>query len=581
VNVEWRRDAYRDAIVAVGFVALFLVGLERPELLDPDESRHAEIAGTMLAEHRFVTPRLYGVPYYDKPVGYHWMAAASVALLGRTTTAARLPSALAALVTLATTAWWARRIRGRTAALLATVMLGTCLLFVALGRFGGIDMLFTALLTAAIARLSVTADDAAPGHRSVLGFYALIGLAALVKGPVALVLAIPPFVAAAITTRERENVWLTPWRGAATILLIAGPWYVAAAITDPTYIRVFLETHNLARFTGSEALPHQQSIGYYIATLPLALLPWTPLVAAGAWARLRGRPWSAAEIVLGTWIATVFGVFSAAGTRLITYLLPAFPAVAVLASIGLADRWSTAPVDANSLRYLKRWTLVWGATICTAVMVATGLRVASKTTGVGSVLPAAAAFVAAVAYGTALWRARRLSEPGFVIALLAGSTVVAAAGTYGPTADLLTASRGFRALGATLARDVPPDGVVLSLSRAPHALSFYSGHTIGRVESLDAARDRLAVDDTVLLLTKQKYADALEADPTLKVQALWRNAQGTALVANTRAAAEWRRREGVEPSADHDGRHHGFEDRSGHRTRSLSSSSDRSNDQHP
>jgi 4-amino-4-deoxy-L-arabinose transferase-like glycosyltransferase len=581
VNIEWRRETLRDALVAAGFVALFLVGLGRPELMDPDESRHAEIAATMLADRQFLTPRLYGVPYYDKPVGYHWTVAAAVALLGRTATAARLPSALAALTTLAMTAWWARRIGGRPAALLATAMLGTSLLFVALGRFGGIDMLFTALLTAAIATLSVTAGEPAPEQRSVLAFYALVALATLVKGPVALVLAMPSLVAAAITSRERGKEWLVPWRGAATIVVIAAPWYAAAAIADPNYIRVFVETHNLARFAGSEALPHQQSIGYYVATIPLALLPWTPLVAAGVWARLRGRSWSAAEIVLGTWIATVLGLFSLAGTRLITYLLPAFPALAVLASIGLLDQWSTAADAEDSLRRLKRWTLLWGTTICAGVTVAAALRIASKTVTASAALPVTAALLAAAAYGAALWRARQSNGRGLLIASLAASTVVAAIGTYGPVADLLSASRGFRALGEALARDVPPDGVVLSLARAPHALSFYSGRTIRSVQSLDDARVSLAVDEAVVLLTKQTYADTLVADPAVKVAKLWRNAQGITLLANARAAAEWRRREGVEPSADHDGRHHGFEDRSGHRTRSLSSFHDRGDDDHP
>ncbi|HET9062494.1 MAG TPA: hypothetical protein VFO62_04320, partial [Candidatus Binatia bacterium] len=64
-----RGEVLRDVFLALGFAALFLVGLGRPELMDPDESRHAEIARTMLAEERFLTPRVYGEAYYDKPVG--------------------------------------------------------------------------------------------------------------------------------------------------------------------------------------------------------------------------------------------------------------------------------------------------------------------------------------------------------------------------------------------------------------------------------------------------------------------------------------------------------------------------------
>lgn len=576
-----RGEALADALVAIGFVALFLVGLGRPELMDPDESRHAEIARSMLAEDRFLTPRVYGEAYYDKPVGYHWTVAASFALLGPTTTAARLPSALAALATLAVTAWWASRIRDALAARLAATMLATSLLFVGLGRFGGIDMVFTALLTAAIARLSVAASDPDPSPRSALLSYALVALATLVKGPVALALAAPSFVMAWARTGRRSATWLVPWRGAVMVLAIAAPWYAAAAQTDPVYIRTFLETHNLARFVGNEALSHQQSVIYYVVAFPLACLPWTPLLAVGCAARFRSGSWLAAESVLATWLASVLVVFALAGTRLVTYLLPALPALAVLGARGLVDMQREGVVSERALTRLRRWALVWALVVAGAVTGAAFLRIASQPLGARAAATAGILLAATVAYAVALRRYVIAAAAGPAVALLAASSVLAAAGAYGPVADLLTSAKGYRALGAELARDFPPDGVALSLSRAPHALAFYSGRTIGRVRDVDAARAALASDRAVVLLTKSQYSDALARDPRSHLEILWRNAQGTTLLANARAAEQWRRREGVEPSADHDGRHHGFEDRSGHRTRSLSSSRDHSDRAHP
>lgn len=579
---DWPRgEVFRDALIALGFAALFLIGLGRPELMDPDESRHAEIARAMLAEERFLTPRVYGEAYYDKPVGYHWTVAASLSLFGPTTAAARLPSALAALATLATTAWWAWRIRNADAARLAAVMLGTSLLFVALGRFGGIDMVFTALLTAAIARLSVAVNEPAPSRRSALGAYVLVALATLVKGPVALALVAPALGAAWITTRTESTAWMVPWRGAAVVLAIAAPWYAAAAHADPLYIRTFLETHNLARFAGSEALAHQRSILYYAIALPLACLPWTPLLAVASYTKLRGGRWTASEVVLGVWLSTVLIVFALAGTRLVTYLLPAFPALAVLGAVGFVEMpGDVVAVDRWRAR-LRAWTSSWGTVVAIAVAAATALRIASHGMGTGATLSATLMLASIAAYGVAIRRSAGSISPRPALALLAASTVLATAGAYGPVADLLTRAKGYHALGVELARELPPDSVVLSLSRAPHALSFYSERTIGRLRDLDGARAALSADRAVLLLTKQKYADALIGGPAAVAETLWRNAQGTTLLANARAAADWRRREGVEPSADHDGRHHGFEDRSGHRTRSLSSSRDRSDRAHP
>ena len=576
-----RREVLRDTLFAVGFVALFLVGLGRPELTDPDESRHGVIARTMLAERQFLTPKLYGEAYYDKPVGFHWTVAASLAAFGPTAAAVRFPSALAALATLATTAWWARRIRDATAARLAAAMLGTSLLFVALGRFGGIDMLFTALLTAAVARLSVAAGEAAASPRSVLASYALVALATLVKGPVAVVLMLPALAAAWIATHQRSAAWLVPWHGAATILVIAAPWYLAAAHADPVYIRTFLLTHNVARFAGTDALGHQSSLAYYAVTLPLAFLPWTPLIVGGSVARLRGARWAASELVLGAWIVTVLVVFSLAGTKLITYLLPAFPALAVLAATGLVDAWRNVSARDHTYAWLPAWTRLWGVAVSISLAAAMALRIASAGFGGGEMIATGLAVAFIAVYSAALRTTRGPASVPRSLALLAAGTAIAAAGAYGPVADLLTAARGYRTLGGELSRELPPDSVVLSLSRAPHALSFYSGRTVGRVDDLDAARSALAGDRAVLLLTKQKYADALTTDPASTIETVWRNARGTTLLANARATREWRRREGVEPSADHDGRHHGFEDRSGHRTRSLSSSSDHSDRDHP
>lgn len=258
------------------------MALDRPELLDPDESRHAEIAREMLATGSFVTPRLRGEPYYDKPVGFYWTVALSLATLGPSSATARLPAALAALATLAVTAWWARRLGDREAARLAALGLGTTLLFLAIGRLATVDMLFTALLTSAIAVLSVAVTEPANTRRSVIPFYALVGLACLVKGPAAIVLAIPCVVAAGIALQRRgELASLRPLAGPLVALAIAGPWYLAAYLADPAYLRAFIGLHNFERFLGTDELGHQSSIAYYALTLPVALLPWTPLVVLG------------------------------------------------------------------------------------------------------------------------------------------------------------------------------------------------------------------------------------------------------------------------------------------------------------
>lgn len=552
--------------------ALYLTALDRPELLDPDESRHAEIAREMLDAGRFLTPRVYDEPYHDKPVGFHWAVVASLATLGHGTASARLPAALAALATLAITGWWAQRLRGGEAGSLASLGLGTSLLFLAIGRLATVDMLFTALLTGAVAWLSVGVTEERSRRRSVVPFYALVALASLVKGPVAIVLVLPCILVARGWLRKRDTgPWLRPLVGSAVVLAIAGPWYAAAYHVDPEYVKAFLGLHNLDRFFGSDALGHQRAVGYYALALPAALLPWTPLVAAGLLLQWRQRRvLNGGDVVLWAWIASVAFVFGAASTRLVTYLLPAFPALFVGGACGLVAERAGAQATPRTRRWMDRYAVVWVVLVATSTLVAAWMARASlggmPGVGLRSTFAAVLA-LASVAFVSQCVANRRANAA--VLGLALGS-VVTVVGAYGPVADLLTAAKGYRSLASELGSALPPDGVVSSLSRAPHALSFYLRRPIGRVQDLAEARALLASEAPVFLLTKPRYAVVLLDDEADGIETWWRNAQGTTLVVNRAAASVWRRREGVEPSADLYGRQHGFEDRSGHRTRSLS-----------
>jgi 4-amino-4-deoxy-L-arabinose transferase-like glycosyltransferase len=525
----------KGVLLALALATLYLAALDRPELSDPDESRHAAIAREMLETGRFLTPRLSGRPYYDKPVGVHWTVAGSLAALGTGTAAARVPAALSALTTLAVAAWWATRLGGARAGRSAALMLGTCGLFLAVGRLATVDMLFTALLTAAVARLSVALGEPSGTRRSAIPVYALIALACLVKGPVAIVLATPVLIGAHVMLRRSgEEGWLRPVVGIATLLAIAVPWYAAAWSADPEYVEAFLGLHNLDRFVGTDRLNHQRSLAYYALTFPAALLPWTPVVALAAVLHWKQRnELGPGERVLWLWVATIAVVFGAASTRLITYLLPAFPALFVSAGCGLAAARSHSERLGIWLgAYAATWlALVAGATggaaVAAYVSLASEPGVTARSAAAGCVAAGALALVS-----RCVVRRERFA----VVPALATSTAIAVLGAYGPVADLLTAAKGYRALARDLAHAVPPDGVVSSLSRAPHALSFYLGRPIGRVEDLDAARALLAAETPVFLLTKAQHADALLDDRAHGFEAWWRNAQGTTLVANGAAS---------------------------------------------
>src|SRR6185369_13758856 len=125
--------------------------LGRVDLLTPDEARHAEIAREMFLEGNWLAPRIYGEPYYDKPALFYWLTGASLWLFGQSSWAARLPSVAGALFSTVMTSIWVRAAWGTGAARWTTLMMGSTLFFIAVGRYVVIDMLLTASLTGALA----------------------------------------------------------------------------------------------------------------------------------------------------------------------------------------------------------------------------------------------------------------------------------------------------------------------------------------------------------------------------------------------------------------------------------------------
>jgi 4-amino-4-deoxy-L-arabinose transferase-like glycosyltransferase len=190
-------------VFLVGVLLLmFSVNLGGPALWDPDEGRHAEIAREALVTRNWLTPTLDFEPYHQKPMPFYWLVTESFALLGQNETAARLPSALAAAWTVLATALWARRYAGALEGLLAGCILATAGGFVATGRFVVLDMSFTCWVSSAALYGGAWLLEGMMARWLVWPLWAALGLAVLLKGAAALVLAGVPIVAFALLERR-------------------------------------------------------------------------------------------------------------------------------------------------------------------------------------------------------------------------------------------------------------------------------------------------------------------------------------------------------------------------------------------
>ena len=321
----------------------YLSHLSAVGLVGPDEPRYAWIARAMAETGDWVTPRLYGQPWFEKPVLYYWGAALSFKLLGVSEAAARLPSALSALLATLALAWLALRVYGAATARWLLLLLPTCVGMIGFSHAAATDMPFSAMLTIAMVCAAVVLGLTRDEHTPILprtpwlalllfGFF--LGLAMLAKGPAAIVLcggAI--FFWAIFTRRWRDAFRLLHPAAMATFCVTALPWYILCARRNPDFFRVFIIEHNFKRYLTPE-FQHIQPFWFYVPVLLVALLPWTATLlwsaAVGTSHLWRTRSASSSTCFLFCWAALCVLFFSTSHSKLPGYILPAVPAIALL-----------------------------------------------------------------------------------------------------------------------------------------------------------------------------------------------------------------------------------------------------------
>lgn len=303
---------------------LYFYGLSAAGLLGPDEPRYAAVAREMARSGDWVTPRLWGEPWFEKPPSLYWMTGAGFRLGLGPELAPRLPVAALALAFLGFYWWILRREFGTLPAWYAVLILGTSAGWAGFSQVGVTDMPLAATFSAAmlLALPWIAKGDTRP--LPLTG--ALLGLAVLAKGLVPLVLAAPLLMRG----RLRD---LVRWRVAAPFFIVALPWYILCYLRNGReFLDVFFWQQQFGRFTSS-ALQHSQPSWFYFPVLLAGLLPWTPLAALLA---RRGDWRDPRRAFLLLWVLFGLLFFSMAVNKLPGYVLPLLPAICALMGIHLA-----------------------------------------------------------------------------------------------------------------------------------------------------------------------------------------------------------------------------------------------------
>ncbi|HLH44220.1 MAG TPA: glycosyltransferase family 39 protein [Bryobacteraceae bacterium] len=456
---------------------LYLSGLGSAGFLGPDEPRYASIGREMTQSGDWVTPRLNGSPWFEKPPLLYWTTAAANRLGLRDEWAARLPVALISLAFLSFFYWMLRREFSASVGLSAAAILA--------GSAGWLAASFAAIpdlpMSAALAGAMLIALFDSRRPMSWLGG-ALLGAAVLAKG----------FVPAALFT----PVWFVA-RGKRTVLIagaffVAAPWYLLCFWRNGSaFWNDFFWRQHVSRLLSAEALQHGQPFWYYIPILLAGLFPWTPLAALLA----RGKIYQDPRLrFLALWMAAALAFFSLVPNKLPFYVLPLLPVLAIVLGAALegtrALEWPLAAsvLTMTLLPSIAHWlpeAFLAGATRAHWAFYGRGLI---------------AAIFSGVVWGLARRGQRRR-------AIFASAMLAALGGGYlkltaPPLLDQRDSVREFWTMHGAKAGETCMDSASVSRA-AQYGLNYYAGREVPDCSAAPAAELRIRGGSEGLLLERR------------------------------------------------------------------------------
>ena len=320
---------------------VFLYNLGARNLWEPDETRYAVVAREMKESGNWIVPHLNGAIYSEKPPLFFWLVNLSTLLLGDNAFANRLPSGLAGLITVLVTFFFGARLFGVRAGFLSGLILVSGFFLTQISRWMMLDSLFTLffLLSLFFFYQGYKREERRRVYYLVAGGF--IGLGVLTKGPIAF-LSIPIFLILGLLEKDGKKIWNRDllWGTLLSLALVLA-WVVPACwIGGDDYTRRILLEQSVGRITGNlkHAPSHPQPFWFYLIRFPAEFLPWTFFLPAAVVLQLRKpKPQRGSFLFLSIWFLFIFIFFCLLKGKKDNYLLPLYPAAALLVGGGVAS----------------------------------------------------------------------------------------------------------------------------------------------------------------------------------------------------------------------------------------------------
>ena len=338
-------------LLLLSALVIHMYGIGGHPLLDPDEGRYSEIPREMIESGDYITPKLNYVKYFEKPVLFYWMNVLSFKTFGENEFAARFPTVLTAVLGALLTYAMAKSIYCHKTALFSSIILLTMLLYLAIGQINIIDMTLSFFITLSLFGFWL---------KRYWLFYAGMALALLSKGLIGIVFPGAIVFWYIVLTKQWPlfKEILTNRRGIILFLIISLPWFILVCIVNRDFFYFFFIQEHFLRYA-TKMHGRYQPVWFFIPILILGVMPWVGFIPKTLKALFgvhkKEEHEKRALIFLYLWIFIIFMFFSLSSSKLIPYIVPVMPPLAVIFGAFLNNMLNDEDLD------FAKSVFTWGA----------------------------------------------------------------------------------------------------------------------------------------------------------------------------------------------------------------------------
>lgn len=344
-----RRDWLIDLFFLILLLAIFYrAGLGSYALFTPDEGRYSEVAREMIATGDYITPRVNGVAFLDKPILHYWLQTIAIHLFGLKEWALRFFPMMLGLLNCVMLYICGRLLFNRRTAVLSTLVLATTPLFFVHTHYANLDLEVASLISCALLSfVTAVRHPTQPNIIFLIAAYLFASLAFLTKGLIGIVfpiLIIGSWILCLSKWSLLKRMRLIS--GLIIFLLIVTPWYLLAEHANPAFLHYFFVTQQVTRFLSGAVFNNSTPFWFYVPIILIGFFPWT-LFLTQAINKTTRQIWQqptkhATELFLLLWFIIVLVFFSIPSSKTIGYILPVFTPIALLVGHYIASVWREA-----------------------------------------------------------------------------------------------------------------------------------------------------------------------------------------------------------------------------------------------